>query len=182
MKPDSRSQSGHNRPEPRAPYWRDVPVDVLQQFGESLNVRFTVRELAEMLGISRTAVNDFVERRTTPEKRTVQAFAQLFFEYHPDGYVEGMFRDDLLLPQLKAVLPDGESAAIAWIDRLVALGENDGMSSEHLHEMREWMVEVVRRQYATDRKYAAFERKRRPKNRPDLPSRSRKKKPKPEEE
>lgn len=86
-----------------------------------------------------------------------------------------------VVPQLKTVLPDGEEEALRFVDALIEGGED--AVSESPEAFREWVRAVIKAEYATMRRFAKYERKRRPKGSGSSPKRSKKKPaPKPPEE
>jgi hypothetical protein len=172
MKPYSNDQNGHNRPRERfihARRWQDIPLEDLREFAEWLLNRYTLRGLAKMLGtVKPTAVSDFVNGRTKPERRTMEAFGELFFEFHPLGYLaKEIVPKRLVVSQLKEALPeDSEEAALEFVENLIAAGEEKGLFKRPSGPLREWLMTVLSAEYSTDHRYEQYERKRSPKRKP----------------
>ncbi len=129
MKPYSSDQNGDNRLRSRFRHTRKkarIPLAVLRRFGRRMLTRYTQRGLSKMLKVvSPTAIQDFVNGHTEPEYRTKRAFAKLYLVFHPFlGYWEKRkVPKRKVLPPLKTVLPEGEQAALEYVDALARAGE-----------------------------------------------------------
>lgn len=166
MKPPSSDQNGHNRPNYRYEFTRkrlEIPVDALREFARQKSDEYTQRGLAAMVRLSQGAVSDFVQGHTEPERRTIKAFATLYLEFHPEGYVEKRKVEREVLPQLKTVLPHGEREAIEAVEAMIRAAEASGVFKETLEPLRDWLTTVVSAEYDAERRYAHFKRKRKPK-------------------
>ncbi|HKP77193.1 MAG TPA: hypothetical protein VJT67_16795 [Longimicrobiaceae bacterium] len=166
MNPYSSDQNGHNRPEDRFEYARkraEIPVDVLREFARDKFDVYTQRGLAAMVALSQGAVSDFVLGRSEPVRRTVVAFADLYLVFYPEGYVAERKVEREVLPQLKAVLPPGEDAALDTVEAMIQAAEDAGVFDEAPERLRHWLTTVVSAEYEAERRYKEFERKRRKK-------------------
>lgn len=169
MEPYINDQNGHNRPRVRfihARRWQDIPLDVLREFAEWLLNRYTQRGLAKMLKtVKPTAISDFVNGRTKPERRTIEAFGLLYLEFHPLDYLEKeTVPKRVVVSQLKEALPEQtEESALEFVENLIAAGEEKGLFKGSSEPLREWLMNVVSAEYAIGHRYEQFERKRSPK-------------------
>ena len=166
MTAHSSDQNGHNRPHFRFGFtrkWQDIPVDVLRDFARRMFDHYTQRGLAAMLALSQGGVSDFVRGLTRPERRTIKAFARLYLAFHPEGYVEKRTVEREVVPQLKTVLPAGEQAALETVEAMIRAAEASGVFKETPEPLRNWLTTVVAAEYDAERRYAQYERKRRPK-------------------
>jgi hypothetical protein len=166
MTAHSSDQNGHNRPHVRYGFtrkWQDIPVDVLRDFARRMFDHYTQRGLATMLALSQGGVSDFVRGLTTPERRTIKAFARLYLAFHPEGYVEKRTVEREVVPQLKTVLPAGERAALETVEAMIRAAVESGVFKETPEPLRDWLTTVVAAEYDAERRYAQYERKRRPK-------------------
>jgi hypothetical protein len=182
MRDPNSDQNGHNRPDgqfSRYEKWQDVPVDVLRQFADVVRLQYTDRGLAEMVEMSPAAVQDFVKGLTQPERRTLRAFGELYLELVPYAVERVTVAEREVLPRLKSVLPEGEEAALEYIDALVRAGKADGTLSHSPEQLGEWLRFLVQAEYQIELPYRQYLRKRRPKGSggEGEPRRSRKKKP-----
>jgi hypothetical protein len=116
-----------------------------------------------MLALSQGGVNDFVRGLTRPGRRTIKAFARLYLAFHPEGYVEKRTVEREVVPQLKTVLPAGEQAAIETVEAMIRAAEASGVFKDTPEPLRNWLTTVVAAEYDAERRYAQYERKRRPK-------------------
>jgi hypothetical protein len=166
MTAHSSDQNGHNRPHYRYEFTRkrlEIPVEVLREFARRMFDHYTQRGLAAMLALSQGGVSDFVHGLTQPERRTINAFAKLYLVFHPEGYVEKRKVEREVVPQLKSVLPAGERAALETVEAMIRAAEAAGVFRETPEALRDWLTTVVAAEYDAERRYAKYERKRRPK-------------------
>jgi hypothetical protein len=114
--------------------------------------------------LKRSAVDDFIKGRTQPERRTIEAFGRLYLVFHPLGYVEKRtVSKRVVLTQLKEALPeDTEESALQFIENLIAAGEEKGLFKRSSEPFREWLTTLVAAEYDIEKKYAHYERRRRP--------------------
>lgn len=159
--------------------WQDVPVYVLREFADELRLRYTDRGVSTMVGLSAAAVQDFVKGRTQPERRTLRAFGELYLEFVPFAYEKMTLRERRTFPPLKSMLPDGEEAALEYVDAVIRAAEASGTLQHPTEKLREWLRFVVEAEYDVEKQFAEHERKRRPKGSSGEPppGRSRKKRP-----
>jgi hypothetical protein len=184
MTAHSSDQNGHNRPHSRYGFtrkWQDIPVDVLRDFARRMFDHYTQRGLAAMLALSQGGVNDFVRGLTRPGRRTIKAFARLYLAFHPEGYVENRKVDREVVPQLKTVLPAGEEAALDTVEAMIRAAEEAGVFKEAPEPLRHWLTTVVAAEYEVERRYAQYERKRRPKGSAGAAAEPRRRKKKPDD-
>jgi transcriptional regulator with XRE-family HTH domain len=182
MSAHSSDQNGHNRPHYRFEFTRkrlEIPVEVLRDFAQRKFDRYTQRGLAAMLRLSQAAVSDFVRGLTLPTRRTITAFAKLYLVFHPEGYVEKRKVEREVVPQLKTVLPAGERAAIETVEAMIRAAEESGVFKDTPEPLRDWLTTVVAAEYDAERRYAKYERKRRPKGSADAVAEPRRRKKKP---
>lgn len=171
MRPLRSDQNGHNRLSFRyfaTRKWHRIPVAVLRQFAREKRDEYRQRGLAELVGLSQGAVSDFILGKTEPESRTIKAFGKFYLDLHPEGYVEKRKRDveREVLPQLKAVLPPGEQAAIDTIEAMIEAARASGVFDGDSEPLRDWLTTVVAAEYSTERRYAHLKRKRKAKGNP----------------
>ncbi|HET7229954.1 MAG TPA: hypothetical protein VFJ16_08135 [Longimicrobium sp.] len=165
MRDPNSSQNGQDRPEDRfRKYgkWQDIPLDVLREFAAMLRLEYTDRGLAQRVGMSTAAVQDFATGRKRPERRTLQAFGELYMERIPLSFEWETVTERKTLPQLKSVLPAGEDAALDYVYELIRAAEASGTLPESPDRLREWLEFLVRAEYAIDTPYDHLIRKRRP--------------------
>lgn len=168
MRPSRSDQNGHNRLYFRyraTRKWRRIPVAVLREFAREKSDEYRQRGLAEMVELSQGAVSDFIHGKSEPERRTIKAFGTLYLHFHPEGYVEKRKRtvEREVLPQLKAVLPPGEQAALDTIEAMIDAARASGVFEGDPEPLRDWLTTVVAAEYSTERRYAHLKRKRKPK-------------------
>ena len=165
MSDPNSSQNGHDRPEDRFRQyakWQDIPLDVLREFADVLRLEYTDRGLAEMVGLSTAAVQNFVKGRSQPERRTLQAFGESYMEHKPVSFEWDVVTERKTLPQLRSVLPAGEDAALDYIHAVVDAAEAAGSLPQSAEALRDWLEFLVRAEYAVKSKYDYLIRKRRP--------------------
>jgi hypothetical protein len=166
MRDPNSFQNGHNRPEghfARYEKWQDIPVDVLREFADVVRLQFTDRGLAEMLEMSPAAVQDFVKGLTQPERRTLRAFGELYLELVPYAVERVTVAEREVLPRLKSVLPEGEDAALEYIDAVVRAAEASGTLPQSPEQLGAWLRFLVQAEYQIELPYRQYMRKRRPK-------------------
>lgn len=164
--------------------WQDVPVGVLREFADELRLRYTDRGVSTMVGLSAAAVQDFVKGRTQPERRTLRAFGELYLKFVPLAYEKMTSRERPTFPPLKSTLPDGEEAALEYVEAVIRAADASGTLQHPPEQLREWLKFLVEAEYDVEKQFAEHERKRRPKGSggDSPPKRSRKKRPSPDPE
>jgi hypothetical protein len=183
MTTHSTDQNGHNRPDRRfikAEKWQDIPVNVLREWTiDYLSYWYTERGVAAMVGVSQSTVNDFIGGRTAPERRTLQKFGELYLKMNPQGYWEKVtVPERIVLPPLTSTLPDGERAALEYIEAVIRAAEASGTLPHSPESLREWLRFLVEAEYDVEKQFAEHKRKRRRKGSADAPpKRPRKKRP-----
>ena len=117
-----------------------------------------------------------------PERRTLKAFAKLYLFFHPFlGYLEKRkVPDSKVLPLLRSVLPEGEEAALEYVNELIRAGEASGRLQHSPEALREWLALLIEAEYDVEQELKEYERKRRPKGSGGAPKRGRQKPARPE--
>jgi hypothetical protein len=96
------------------------------------------------------------EGTETPHRRTLDQYAQLFLEAHPEGFVLERKSDGTAgaLPPLKMTLPAGEEQATEVVREIFrrAREHPDGLP-EGADSLEAWLEKVLRAQYAVEAKY-----------------------------
>lgn len=120
-------------------------------------------EIEAMHGIGHETLRKFVtydpdtgEGTRKPHARTLDRYAELYHEAHPEGYVMERKSDGTpgALRPLKMTLPSGEKRATEAVHELFrrAREHPEGLP-EGVDSLEGWLKHVLRAQYAVEAKY-----------------------------
>jgi hypothetical protein len=137
--------------------WQEVPVAELRAWVIGLCESMTIETIAGLSGLFMTDVQDFVEGTVKPARRTIRLIGELYMRppdaptlRRPDKWLA-----ERRLPQLRTLLPQGEDAALAFIDDFVRGKITEG---PHHDAVLDWIEALTREEYAIEAPYRHLER------------------------
>lgn len=120
----------------------EIPLEVLRKFVQELRDFHTDRGVAALTGLSTASVQDFARGRTTPERRTLRLFSDLYLAYQYAKVVREA------VPPLTSILPGGPEGALRVIGILVEAGHaTRQVEPEVLDALGSWLRRIVLGEY-----------------------------------
>ena len=100
----------------------------------------------------------------------MQAFGELYLKMNPQGYWEKVtVPERIVLPPLTSTLPDGEKAALEYVEAVIRAAEASGTLPQSPESLREWLRFLVEAEYDVEKQFAEHRRKRRRRGSADAP-------------
>ena len=120
----------------------DIPLEALRKFVQELRDFHTDRGVAALTGMSAASVQDFARGRTTPERRTIRLFSDLYLAYQNAKAVREA------VPPLTSILPGGPEGALRLIGILMQAGHaTRQVEPEVLDALGSWLRRIVLGEY-----------------------------------
>jgi hypothetical protein len=125
-----------------SPRASEIPLEVLREFVQELRDFHTDRGVAALTGLSTASVQDFARGRTTPERRTIRLFSDLYLTYQNAKALREA------VPPLTSILPGGPEGALRVIGILLqAARETRRIEPEVLDGLGSWLRRIVLGEY-----------------------------------
>jgi len=166
----SRHTPGDDREPALARHWYDIPASRLWRFVLDLVAAHSLRDVAEMAGLSKETVRKFISRIGDPKAATRKALGELYLTRFPRGAMASNRRmgdsaegEVTLRTQLIDLLPRGEKEALATLSLIFDVAKRipGHVSPRIVDAVQLWMELQVEGEYDAERFYARFKKRER---------------------